>query len=241
MQTADILLRLQDIDLEILRSEKTLEDLPQRTRILEIRAKRDEVAQKGAQVAEMQTAADSQMACLCEEDAQQEARLAELQDVIRSTQDYRVIASLTRDLEGCGKRREKIAFELNTLEGKTIKIHAVADQVTATIKKLEQQEAQVTKDFIAVGGKLKESIQRLRSDHDALIAQLDVKLRDDYESLSRKKGGIAVSVFDGSHCSVCRVELPEGQVHELRTGPVVSICPNCHRIIIIQPAEDAQR
>ncbi len=240
MQTAQALLQLQGIDLDIIRTEKALDELPQRAKIVALRERRDEVAQKGVQITEMSNANDIQADRLYEEDAQQEARIAELQESIRSTQDYRVITSLTRDLEGCTKRREKLSFELNLLEEKSQKILIVAKQVEDALKKLEQQEAQVTKDFIAEGSRLKEKIQDLRAKRDILITVLEPALYADYESVSSKKGGIAVSLFDGSHCSVCRVELPEGQVHELLTGPIISICPNCHRIIVTRKIEESE-
>jgi len=240
MQTAQALLQLQGIDLEILRAEKTLEELPQRAKIMALRKRRDEVTQKGVQITEMSNANDVQVNRLCDEDSQQETRAAELQESIRSTQDYRVITSLTRDLEGCTKRREKLSFELTLLGEKSQKISTVAKQVEDALKKLEQQEAQVTKDFVAEGSKLKEKIQELHRRRDELVAVLEPALYTNYESVSSKKGGIAVSLFDGSHCSVCRVELPEGQVHELLTGPLISICPNCHRIIVTHQIEESE-
>jgi len=237
MQTAQTLLKLQDIDLDTMRARKALDELPQRIKILAIRKKRDEVTAKSAQAAELRENNDAQVTRLCEEDDQQEKRMADLDESIKSSDDYRVVTSLTRDLEGCAKRREKIAFELNGLEEKSKKIGDAEKQIADALARLEQQEAQFTKDFISEASVLKDTIQRLQTERDEIVGELDADMYRRYTDISAHKGGIAVSVFEGDHCSVCRVELPEGQVHNLLTGPVISECPHCHRIIITKPLD----
>ena len=133
------------------------------------------------------------------------------------------------------KRREKIAFDLNGLEEKSKKIKKVELQVADALAQLSKREEQCTKEFISEGGVLKDTVKRLQETREELVASLGEACYKKYDDISKRKGGIAVSVFEGDHCSVCRVELPEAQIQQLVDGPLISECPHCHRIIITKP------
>lgn len=240
MSEASLLKELQQVDLEILRISKKLQDLPERELLAKARKKLAEVGEKSKQVSAMRSSCEVEMQKLSDEDDELAKRADALQNDIDTCSDYRMVEKLTRDLEGVAKRRNKVEFDHGKLVERADKISEVEDQVAEATAKFEAQEASCVEKINEAEGTVRSQIDDLKGQHKAIAAQLPQELLDEYAKLIRSKNGIAVGTLEGDHCSACRVEFPEGKLLQLRNGPEVTRCPQCHRILVVdKEREDA--
>ena len=232
MTEAEILTRLSEVDTAALRAAKELEELPEAGQIMECRAKRKELKAKQDQVIELSDDVDAKLEKLQLEETRLIEKLKELQDTLDHNKDFRVTASVTRDMEGLVKRQGNIGKEQDELLERQIKIDHLANQVADMLAALDHKEEHLTADFKEKGGKIKEVQDQLATEHDELIAQLPLAMQKRYEKLRAEKGGIGVAFYEEGHCSVCRGELQTGHKARLKEAGEVSECPFCHRIFV---------
>lgn len=236
MSDAQNLLDLQAADLVILRSRRKLEALPQKETIIHVREKRKEVILQRAKVVDMIDDIDQRVAQLEDEDANLVKSIAEAQATLDSTKDYRLVNSITKEMEGYVKRREKVSFELGNLSeraGKTVDVKKRADQALLA---LDQREKREIESYKVDGGVLQSEMKAAQAQRDAIAATLPQSLMDRYTKLAKTKGGIAVSQLQGRMCSVCHVEYQEGQVLQISQEGEIATCPNCNRMLIVGEA-----
>jgi predicted nucleic acid-binding Zn-ribbon protein len=74
-------------------------------------------------------------------------------------------------------------------------------------------------------------IKDMTGDRREQASELPATLVARYETLRKRKGGRAVASLDGHLCSVCRVELPVGDLGRAKAGQEVVQCNSCRRII----------
>lgn len=234
MEEPKALLELQEADLAILRAKKRLENLPQREKILNVRAKRAEVQAKSEQVFIMRAECDRAIRAFQGEDTMLQQKSAVTQKRLAETTDFRLVTSVTKEIEGFAKRREKIDFELTGLLERSDKIAAVEKQVATALSKLSTQEDELVASFRDEGGMLQSEIARDKEKRDLAGGRLSAELFAQYEKCAAAKGGVGAAVLQEKHCSVCRVEYHDGQLAKLSQGPDIATCPNCHRLLIVR-------
>ncbi|NTU89728.1 MAG: hypothetical protein HGA54_07475, partial [Actinobacteria bacterium] len=130
MTEADTLLALQDMDFAILRAKKKLEKIPEQDRIMVIRGKRKEVSKKADQIADLRQNCELEITKFQYEASLLRDKIASMQTQLDETTDYRVVAGLSKDMEGGVKRQERIGFEISNLYDRLEKIEEVEKQVT---------------------------------------------------------------------------------------------------------------
>ncbi|MDR1014092.1 MAG: hypothetical protein LBL86_03825 [Coriobacteriales bacterium] len=233
MSDANTLLEITAADYALLKLKKRLDNLPQRARLLEIRTKRAEVDTHAAQVAQMRTSCDQALKLLQDEEAMLRERTHEVQAQIDKTNNYKEVTALTNELESFSRRMEKIEFdELRQME-RSDKISQVAEQASAALARLTAQDEKLLASYQAQAGTIQKEAaltQRLR---EKLAADLPPDLLKRYEKARASKGGQGAAHIEGNHCSVCSVELTEGQLGKLRNGGEIGECPHCHRLLVV--------
>ena len=238
MSQARLIEELQQIDLEAIRLRKKLQELPQRQTLAAITAKLDEVFAKSQQVSRMRNDCELDMIKLSDEEDKLIEKAKGLEERLRNTSAFRMNENLKRDREGVVKRRNKIEFDsANALE-RLDKITVVENQVAQAVEKFEGQKAEVEQAIAKIEGEAKDRLTAIVTRRAEILQALPDKLIEQYESTRKSKGGIAVSVLEDTHCSVCRVEIAKSRIAELRSGPAISKCPNCGRIIVVKGLED---
>ena len=227
------LIALQDADLKVIRGRKRLEDLPEREKILSVRSKLAELETQSATVAEMRQKCDASLKRLQDEDATQAEKAETLESKIKDCSDYRIVTSLTRDLEGVAKRREKIGFETNGVLEKSEKISTVEKQLADAQAVLTDQEAKLVESFKANGMALQKEIAQGQMAQEKLRPLIPADLLARYDKAAKARGGIALAQLKGNHCGACRAELHEGQIAKVKAAAPFSECPSCHRILLV--------
>lgn len=228
------LLHLQQVDIESMRAQKKLDELPQREVILGLRKKRAEVDPKRAQLEEMRRDADHEFTKINDEDERLVEKQQGIQEKIDHAQgDFRAVDSLTKELGGIAKRRNALEAEVATLTERIDQIAAVQKQVSDALQLIKTQEQDAIASFQKEGGELTNEVARLKNARENLAAQLDAELLDLYEKKSKKGGGIGIARLKEGSCSVCRNRIDEGKLLQIRAEAPLSECPSCKRMLVI--------
>ncbi len=234
MSEASLLRELQHVDLEMLRISKKLHDIPEREALAKVVKVLSEIEEKSKQISALRSNCEVEMEKLSDEDAQLSKRAKDLQAEIDANTDFRIADRLTRDLEGVAKRRDKVEFQHDKLVERSEKISALEDQVVEATKKHEAQEAELRSRIANAEDSVKSKMAELKASHEKVASKLSPELLEEYAKTVKAKGGIGVGVLQGTHCSACRVEFPEGKLMQLHSGPEITKCPQCHRLLIVE-------
>jgi len=232
------LLELQATDIEIVRATKRLDELPEKRAILEVRAKLRDTKALAEKAAVLLRRLESEVKARQDECEMLDAKIAQEQAKVMSTTDHRAVQSITREMDGLKRRRDKVEMEELQFMERADKARAQVAAIEAHIGKLNDGESGLIERFKQVGGGVQEEIAALTARRGTLSKALDAQTIARYESIREAKGGVAVGRLDGAMCSACRMDLPAERVKELGEGPDVGICPQCRRLIVVR-SEDA--
>jgi predicted nucleic acid-binding Zn-ribbon protein len=230
------LLQLQEADIAILRVKKRLDSLPIKAALIKERAKRGEIEMKASQIEALRAQGEEQAEKFQNEDAELAAKIAHCQKTIDETKDYRVITSVTRDMEGHIKRREKIEFDMGILADRLAKIEDLARQAAHKTKQCNDRDAELIAEYRKAGVVGQAEIDAALNRREEAAANISKEHLDVYEKIRKVKGGIGATKLEGNCCSVCRIEYHDSQLSHLQSGPDVSTCPICHRLIVVRGA-----
>lgn len=239
MQESTALLELQALDVEILRAKKRLEDLPEKTAILESRAKQREIAGMRQKADLLLRKLQAEIKARSDETATITEKLAGEQQKVMSTTDHRAVQSITREMDGLRRRVDKLEMESLKYMERVEKAQAQLVTIDEALAKLADKEAALVKRFQEVGGALQQEIADLEAKRTKLASQLDADLLGRYERARESKGGLGVGKLEGDTCSACRMSLPAERLRDLHNGPDIGLCPECRRLIVVR-SEDAR-
>jgi predicted nucleic acid-binding Zn-ribbon protein len=237
MTQASSLLELQGLDLEILRSKKRLDELPEKRAILEIRAKMRDVTALRAKADMLVRKLNSDLKAHQDEITMLSEKIEAEQTKVMTTADHRAAASITREMDGLKRRRDKMEMESLVLMERIDKATGQTGTIDKALAQLTSQEAGLVKQFQTVGGELQTHIADQESKRAKIAASMDADLVKRYETARESKGGVGVGQLDGETCTACRMVLPAERVNELSSGPEIAICPQCRRLIVVRTGD----
>lgn len=231
------LLQLQHDDLELVRAQKKLDELPQRRQILALREKKKAIEEKQVAVAEMHREADHELTRISDEDKRLLEKLTKVQEKINEAQgDYRAVEAHTKELGGIAKRRNTIEAEMDTLANKISEIDKVQQQVTDALLQVDSKEAESITSFQQEGGALTNQIASLKAQRNSIASAMEPALLTRYEEKLKRLGGVAVARLLNNSCSVCRNSLDEGKLLQVKAEAPLSECPSCKRMLVVVDA-----
>ena len=231
----DVLLEVQALDVAIMQAKKARAELPQRIEVVKIRKKRDEIAPKLEQVADLQAAKEAEIAVIEDEDRTLAAKQERAQaDIDGAGADYRAVESHSKDMAGIVKRRVSLEESLRGKQAELDKIKAVRAQVEGALAACDKQEASLRSAYKEEDDGLVEQVRRLLAQRAELASRVPAGLMRDYDATAAKAGGVAIGrLEEGGKCGVCRVVVEGGRLIELRSQAPLGRCPNCKRLLII--------
>lgn len=229
---AETLQALSDLDVNILRLQKQLDELPHKKQILEVRQRAKELESKDAQVQKMASDVSRTLTLLSDETELNEGRIAEAQAALDASKEYRETSALVAEMEMLAHRKAKLEEDSLSHMEKQEKIATVSAQVAETAKKLKAEEQAYTEAYRTAGGKLKQEIHDLEQTRAALVATLPGDMSKTYLKALETKAGVGAAHLIGNRCSGCFATLSEGQLAKLFEGPLVGTCPSCNRLLV---------
>lgn len=234
MSQGAALLELQRLDIEILRGKKRLDELPEKRVILELRHKQRDVNSLRHKADVLVGKLKADLKAHQDEIDMLTTKLDAEQVKIMATTDHRAVASLTREMDGLRRRRDKMEMESLQLMERIEKATTQTTTIDSALNQLAEKDAAAVEEFKSVGGALQEEIAAHEKARVKAAAQIDAVTLARYEAARESKGGVGVGHLEGDSCSACRMSLPAERLGELEAGPDVSICPQCRRLIVVR-------
>lgn len=228
------LLRIQQIDLDILRCKKELDELPQRAAIMDARKKRAGIAEKRDKVDALKRDAAKRLARISDEDASLAKKEAGTQAAINAAQgDYRNVEARAKELAGIVKRRETLSAERDKVDAEIEKISQLEMQVARALDEVDAVEARLIESFKKEGGTLKVTLAQLEAKRTALSSVMTPAVLKLYEKAAARAGGVGVGVLSGNRCGACRAPIEGGRLIELKANAPLGTCPACKRLLVV--------
>ncbi len=229
------LLHMQELDVQVIRTSKQLEDMPERKVILDAMARRRAVEQKSEQVEALAEKAEAKLARITEEDdglAEKAQRVQAEIDEVKG--DFRSVEARTKELSGILKRREALEEDMRAADAELEKINAVRNQVKAILAKIDESEQAAKSVFVEEGGKLKQHITGLQKQRADFAADVPADVLKLYERTSGATGGVPLALLAEDRCGACRTPIDHGRIVDMRTQGNVGTCPNCGRMLVLK-------
>jgi len=241
VKQAETLLTLAERDLEIARLARQLDEMPEKTAILELRHKIKEIEALSQRARRFMEQANATLRRLEDEGSSIEAHFQTEQAKATSgeTSDHKELQNLARELDSLRKQKDRKDTETLKQMECVEAGQAKATTIEASLAKAHAREAQMVATFRERGGALQGRLDALSRERAAMAALIRPSLLERYEQARALKHGIGVGTLVGSTCSVCRIELPAERAQALRedahrTNDPIGTCPNCHRILIVR-------
>lgn len=230
------LIELQHNDMELLRVQKAIADLPQRKTIVAARKKIKTIEEKQETVGKLRAKAEEKLAGISEEDGKLAAKQEEAQKAVDSASGYRDVEAYTREMDGYAKRRATLEEDLAAVDAELDKISAVEKQISTALAQLRETESAATAEFQSQGGELKKQEADLTASHDQIAANLPADLKARYDRAAKHCGGVAVALLRDDACGACRAPIEQGHLIDLKAHAPLGECPNCKRMLIVLPS-----
>lgn len=231
------LMRLQVLDQDMREQEQALSKIT--GRIDELR-----VATEQAEGELEKLKAEEQQALLARKEM--ERNLAEGEEQIRNKRMRLTLIRNERELQALGHEVESLKEGNQRLEGEILARMEGTDQRAARLDELKglikQKRAELKAAEKAVAEEaeqLKSAITKRKVERDKLAEGIAPALRQRYEMLFVRRGGLAVALAKAGTCQGCRRRIPPQLYNEIQKHQTIKDCPNCQRILYVeaQPAD----
>ena len=229
------LIQLQQLDLELMRQRKELDELPQRAVILEARQKKAAIAEKRAKVAGLKRDVSRKVTRINDEDSSLAKKQQGTEAAIAAAKgEYRNVEARTKELASITRRREDIASDLDKVLEELAKIEDLEAQIALALEDVDAREQAAVASFKEQGGALKLAIMKQEAERERMVAGLGKQVVSAYQKAAARSGGVAIGRLDGARCGVCRTGIEGGRLIELKAQAPLGTCPNCKRLLIIE-------
>ncbi len=238
MTVADTLVRLQEVDLELLKHASTLSAMPQRKRLQTIELAARKVATELKGIVGQRKDAETEIADAEEALAHYREKTAEVQAAADAGErTHREIRDFEQQLTSLAKRIEKSEYTLRPLREQLERLERAERNARATSERLEAERTATEAALADGSSSLRAEIVRLSNERSDLAGRLAPELLERYEVARKRFKGLAVERLHGNVPSVCRVKLQPSQFHDLSQSEEITECPYCHRILITSEEE----
>ncbi len=232
------LMRLQELDLELLKHASTLSAMPQRKRLQTIELASRKVASELKGIVGQRKDAQTDVTEAEEALAHYRAKTAEVQaEADAGEHTHREISSFEQQLTSLAKRIEKSEFTLGPLRERLERLERAERNARLTAERLEAERATTQSELEEASRDLRARIVTLSREREQVAAELPAVLLERYEAARKRFKGLGVERLSGNVPSVCRVKLQPSQFHDLAQHGEITECPYCHRILITSEEE----
>lgn len=233
MKESEALVRLQEIDLALMRNKRALANMPQVKKIQAAAAARKKLASELSKIVGLRKDAEMDL----EENESSTRRLNEIvaevqQKYTSSAIGYRELKDLESQLTDLAKRIEKYEFKHGDLVARVEQVQAAERNARAIDTKLQEESAQQMRVLKEQASGIQEEIENLESERAVVCEAISDETMKRYEEALRRFDGLAVETVRVNQPSICRVTIPPSSYGDIRRGPSITECPYCHRILV---------
>ncbi len=149
-------------------------------------------------------------------------------------------AAAKREIEAYREINEALEEELLTLMEKLEGLDNRERQLTEQIAGLEERRRELSPTVARKLAELAKDVESERQRRESMAAKLDRGLRQQYETIFRRRGGLAVVEVRQETCQGCHMRLAPQLVNELQRSSHIHLCPSCNRILV-WPSESGEQ
>ncbi|PMP97215.1 MAG: hypothetical protein C0169_03705 [Thermodesulfobacterium geofontis] len=223
------LIELQKIDLEVLKIEKNMQEIP--LSLQKAQKEREQLVQKLENLNHLIEEKKKQKDLFEEELKQEYQRLKSTQArliQIRGTREYQILLREIEEIKRANKQKEdeilKLMEEIENLEKEKEKL----EEEMKRVENVFQEEKEKFDSFCA---KLSTDKEKLLKRRESLAKKIPSGLLKKYEAIRQKKGGLGIAPVDNYVCEGCHMAIPPQLYNELQRDNRYYECPHCKRLI----------
>ena len=231
-----LLEQLQQVDVRIRELEAERDAIPAKLRTLRENLTRIEnlLAEERSRLAEAEKYHREQELELQNEEALSNKAKLKLQHV-RNTREY---MATTRELEAlrkiAGERQEELLKIMDATEQSRASVQQHDGELTDLRAEVTREEAASEERITSLEG----SLTAERGQKEDVQKGVRPEVLKRYRQIRLKRGLAVVAVRDGT-CMGCNVSIPPQLYNILLRREALQSCPNCHRIIYVEPPSEA--
>jgi predicted nucleic acid-binding Zn-ribbon protein len=230
------LIQLQELDISLKQISGELSDLPLLVGAIEkkIQAGSDHVLQAQEQLTRNQKKRrdlESQVKDL-------RAQLSKLKHQLNEVKTNKEYTSFLKEIQ---ENQNKI----DALEEEIIKELLVADEIEEEIRtalRQQKEESEHLKQEIEALNQrkklLEEQKEALNKQRSELLPAIPKAQLQQYLSIARKRGGIALSRVVDEFCSMCQMRIRPQMLNEIKDKTKIYLCESCGRILYFEPPSE---
>ena len=236
------LIELQKIDLEVLKIERNMQEIPQS--LQKAQKEKEQLSKKLEDLNSLIEEKKKQKDLFEEELKQEYQRLKNTQArliQIRGTREYQLLLREIEEIKKANKQKEdeilKLMEEIENLEKEKEKLEDEMKKVDALFKEEKQKFDIFCSELLAT----KDELLKKRKD---IIKKIPSNLLKKYEAIRQKKGGIGIAPVDNYVCEGCHMAIPPQLYNEIQKDNRYYECPHCKRLIYykkIYTPEESQK
>ena len=237
MNDYEALLRLQQIDLELMRDSRRLKAMPQQKRIAAADAAKRKVAGELTKIVGQRKDAELE---LQDAEAEHEHLMQKTGEVRALAQegDYRQASSIEQQLTSLAKKMEKIEFNYKETSDRLKRLQKAERNARDLDAKLDEERAAQQASFERDTADIMARVRQLADERKRMVAALDEDTLARYDAAAKRFGGLAVEKLEGNVSSVCRVKLQPSLFSDLKHAGSIAECPYCHRLLVTEEVAD---
>jgi predicted nucleic acid-binding Zn-ribbon protein len=229
-QQMSLLRELQAIDSYIDRLRQELNQLDSGERI---RAKLEQTRQRMEDIKQRYEASYAAA-------AEQERRLQELDERIRRAEaelysgritNPRELQLMQQEIENAKKTRDELDLQMLQLWETLETMKRDIDASERDLRQIERFYEAHMEDYRQRKAALEGEIAFNEQEREKLAQQIDPEVRQRYQTLRERLGGIAVAVVEQKACSVCHTLLTPYTLKRLETEEALITCESCGRLL----------
>lgn len=240
MSESQALLRLQEIDLQLMRDSHALRQMPQQKRLAALAQAKKKLKSELQKIVGQRK--DAQMEL--DDNEERHIRLLHIMDEVRGKAQesgYREVGDIESQLTSLAKKVEKLEFAHGELQASLGKLEKAEANARALGDRLDSEGEELEASYKRDSADIMARVRELARERKAVLAQLSPQTVRTYDEKSKRFGGLAVERLQGNVPSVCRVKLQPSQYGDLRrAGEPIAECPYCHRMLVVEGALDAE-
>lgn len=233
MTEASALMKLQEIDLELLKCASTLASMPQQARLKTIALAAKKVRSELTSIVGQRKDAELEIADVEASLAHYHEKTAEVQATADSGAfTHREVRDIEQQLTSLAKHIEKAEFTLGPLRERLERFERAERNAHLTAEKIEAERKATEESLTHDSAELRARIVELSRERDRVAGGISAEHLASYETARKRFRGLGVERLRGNVPSVCRVKLQPSSFHDLAQGEEITECPYCHRILI---------
>ena len=227
--------KIQDINTKINNEISDFEKLPEKTILSSVNANLSELNEKYKKIIAMRHDVDKRFETMELEEASLLKRQESVQKSIdEDAGDFRNLEAHTKELNSISSRMSTLSEMMLKVAVEQEKVDGLDKKLTSAISQLKEKKEVLEKKLHKAKLNSTKTIEELTATRDNHFSSLPSELAKMYEDAVAKVGNIVLASLEGDSCSVCRTQIEEGKLFEIRKSGGVSTCPVCGRIIIVE-------